>query len=388
MKKTIFIIGLIAAMMTLWSCENDIIEPNLEENKQVSKKNELIIHKSKLQNKAFISESLMNNVIEDYEVRKMQVYTPPGYDHKRAEGYPVVYLLHGEPFSEKAFIDKKAWDEFAASQSILSPERDDPQEGFRLWVDNLIETGKMEPMIIVMPNAMSYPYGFSMYSNSILNGNFEDYIVYDLVSFIDKRYNTIASNEGRAVIGFSQGGYAAFKFGLKHPDIFGVVASHSGLLLVDAILSMKEVILAENLDGFTGPDPAKFLTSAGYAFSAAWSPNLSNPPFYVDLPFEIQEDENGVNKIDLVPEVVNRWYQNDVFSLLDTHVNDFKSLKGIYFDVGDLDELGMNLAYPFIIQKLDAYSINYTYETFEGGHFDKTFSRLEVSLEFCSNALK
>ena len=381
MKKTIFIIGLIAAILTLWSCEEDFIEPNQLETNQVSQKNELIIHKSKLQNKSFISESLINNVIGNDSVRKMQVYTPPGYDRKRAEGYPVVYLLHGEPFSEKAFIDIKAWDEFAASQSVLSPERDDPPEGFRLWVDNLIETGKMEPMIIVMPNAMTYPYGFSMYSNSILNGNFEDYIVYDLVNFMDKRYNTIASNEGRAVIGYSQGGYAAFKFGLKYPDIFGAVASHSGLLLVDAVLSMGEVIIAENPDGFTGPDPAKFLTSAGYAFSAAWSPNLNNPPFYVDLPFEWPSPFP-------IPEVSAKWYQNDVFMLLDTHVDNFKSLKGIYFDVGDYDELGMNLAYPYIFQKLDAYEINYTFESFPGGHFDKTFSRLAVSLEFCSNALK
>jgi len=381
MKKTIFIIGLIAAILTLWSCEEDFIEPNQLETNQVSQKNELIIHKSKLQNKSFISESLINNVIGNDSVRKMQVYTPPGYDRKRAEGYPVVYLLHGLPFTEKAFIDIHTWDEWVGPNSMFKTYPDFPEEGFRLWVDNLIETGKMEPMIIVMPNAMTYPYGFSMYSNSILNGNFEDYIVYDLVNFMDKRYNTIASNEGRAVIGYSQGGYAAFKFGLKYPDIFGAVASHSGLLLVDAVLSMGEVIIAENPDGFTGPDPAKFLTSAGYAFSAAWSPNLNNPPFYVDLPFEWPSPFP-------IPEVSAKWYQNDVFMLLDTHVDNFKSLKGIYFDVGDYDELGMNLAYPFIFQKLDAYEINYTFESFPGGHFDKTFSRLAVSLEFCSNALK
>ncbi|MDU8886507.1 alpha/beta hydrolase-fold protein [Yeosuana sp. MJ-SS3] len=380
MKKKLILIVLLTTIMSFCGCEHDIIETNTQESEQLIQQKSSIIHKSKLQNKEFTSESLMYNVIGNDPIRKMQVYTPPGYDHKRAEGYPVVYLLHGEPFSEKAFIDRRAWDEFAASQNILSPERDDPPEGFRLWADNLIETGKMEPMIIVMPNAISYPYGFSMYSNSILNGNFEDYIVNDLVNFMDKRYNTIASNNGRAVIGYSQGGYAAFKFGLKHPDIFGAVASHSGLLLVDAVLSMGEVIIAENPNGFIGPDPDKFLTSAGYAFSAAWSPNLNNPPFYVDLPFEYPSPIP-------IPEVSERWYQNDVFTLLDTHFNEFKSLKGIYFDVGIYDELGMNLAYPYLIQKMDAYSIDYTYETFEGGHFNKTFSRLAVSLQFCSDAL-
>jgi enterochelin esterase-like enzyme len=371
---------LLVAVMTFWSCEHDPIESGIQES-NLSTDLKQDIHKSKLQNKEFTSESLMYNVIGNDPVRKMQVYTPPGYNHKRAEGYPVVYLLHGLPFTEKSFIDLHTWDEWVNPNGIFTTYPDFPQEGFRLWVDSLIETGEMEPMIIVMPNAMTYPYGFSMYSNSILNGNFEDYIVNDLVNFMDKRYNTIASNEGRAVIGYSQGGYAAFKFGLKHPNIFGVVASHSGLLLVDAVLSMGEVIIAENPDGFTGPDPAKFLTSAGYAFSAAWSPNLNNPPFYVDLPFEWPSPIP-------IPDVSDKWHQNDVFTLLDTHVDDFKSLKGIYFDVGIYDELGTNLAYPYIIQKMDAYGIDYTYETFEGGHFNKTFERLAVSLAFCSNAFK
>jgi enterochelin esterase-like enzyme len=382
MKKIIFIIGLITVIMTFSSCEDDLIDLNVQETNQVSQKNEKIIHKSKLQNKEFISESLMNNVIGNDPIRKMQVYTPPGYDKKRAEGYPVVYLLHGEPFSEKAFIDKKAWDEFAASQSILSPERDDPSDGFRLWVDNLIETGKMEPMIIVMPNGRSYPYDISMYTNSILNGNFEDYIVYDLVNFMDKRYNTIASNEGRAVIGYSQGGYAAFLFGMKHPDIFGAVASHSGLLLVDTVLSMGEMVMAENPNGFTGPDPAKFLTSAGYAFSAVWSPNLNNPPFYVDLPFEWPSPIP-------IPEVSERWHQHDIYTMLDTDMysENFKLLKGIYFDVGIYDELGTGMLYLDLIERLNEKGINYTFETFEGGHFNKTFSRLAVSLKFCSDVL-
>ena len=385
MKKLKLALISVLSLLTLAACEIESIEADLISeqstdltSKKVEKSEE--IYKSKLQNRVINSDALKGNFVGNTFTRKLQIYTPPGYKKNGPQQYPVVYLLHGEPFSEKAFVDKQAWDEFAATQSVLSPERDDPPEGFRLWVDNLIETGKMEPMIIVMPNAMSYPYGFSMYSNSILNGDFEDYIVNDLVNFIDNRYNTIASNEGRAVIGYSQGGYAAFKFGLKHPDIFGVVASHSGLLLIDAIFSMGEVVIAENPDGFTGPDPAKFLTSAMYAFSAAWSPNLNNPPFYVDLPFEWPSPIP-------IPEVSERWYQNDVFTLLDTHVDDFKSLKGIYFDVGYYDELGMNLAYPFIIQKLDFYGINYTFEEFEGGHFDKTFARLEVSLEFCSNTL-
>jgi len=378
MKKFYYLFTSLLIAITCLCCESEIIEPNmLDTTSTIEASKTKKIHKSKLQNREFMSESLMYNLIGNDPIRKMQVYTPPGYHHNRAQGYPVVYLLHSLPFSEKSFIDIHTWDEWINPDGMFKVYPDFPQEGFRNWVDNLIATGKMEPMIIVMPNALTNGYGFSFYSNSVLNGNFEDYITTDLVNFMDKRYNTIASKDGRAVIGFSQGGYAAFKFGLKHSDLFSVVASHAGLLLVDAILSLGEVVVAENPGGFTGPDPAKFLTSAGYAMSAAWSPNLNNPPFMVDLPFE---HPSGA----VIPGVRDRWYQHDVFTLLDTHVNEFKSLRGIYFDCGIYDELGSAAGYPYLMEKLNYYDINYTYKTFEGGHFNKMFSRLEVSLNFCS----
>jgi len=381
MKKLYFFSILFTALIMFWNCNNELIDTNMDDG-NFSMEIDQDIHKSKLQNKVFISEALADNVIGNSAVRKIQVYTPPGYDKHCAREYPVVYLLHGEPFSEKTFIDIKTWDETITPDGFFKEYPDFPAEGFRKWVDNLIESGTIEPMIIVMPNSESEAgYGFSFYSNSLLNGNFEDYIVHDLVSYMDENYQTIPNALGRAVIGYSQGGYAAFKFGLKYPDIFGTIASHSGLLLVDAMLSLGPAVIAENPDGFMGPNPSKFLTSAGYAMSAAWSPNLNNPPFYVDLPFEWPSP-------DVIPEIANLWHQNDVFSLIDSHVNELNSLKGIYFDVGIYDELGMGEAYPYIIQKLNYFDIDYTFETFEGGHFNKTFERLGISLTFCSNVMK
>ncbi|PTX44354.1 putative esterase [Christiangramia gaetbulicola] len=339
---------------------------------------------SKLQNKVVNSGALKGNFIGNTFTRKLQIYTPPGYAKNGDQQYPVVYLLHGEPFSEKAFIDKQLFIDFISPHPLWTQVPDFPEEGFRLWIDGLINDGIIEPMIIVMPNAATEPYGFSMYSNSTLNGNFEDFIVNDLVEYMDSHYNTIADPSGRAVIGHSQGGYAAFKFGMLHPDVFGTVASHSGLLFVDALFSLSDVIKQENPDGFNGPDPAKFFTSALYAFSAAWSPNLHNPPFYVDLPLEFGEDGN----LYPVPEVIALWYQNDVFNLLDYYNADFKSLDGIYLDVGIYDELGTNLAHQPVLAKMDYYNVDYTFETYEGGHHTHMFERLARALEFFSNNME
>jgi len=368
------------ASMSFWRCENEMIEPSFQDTDLKYETEKTIVHKSKLQNREFISTALVNNPMGNVDIRKMQVYTPPGYDHKREIGYPVVYLLHGLPFSEKAYIDKSTWDNWIDPNGVFKMYPDFPQEGFISWVDNLIETGKIEPMIIVMPNAENMNYGFSFYTNSVLNGNFEDYIVYDLVNFVDKRYNTIANRNGRAVIGNSQGGYAAFLFGMKHPDIFGAVASHSGMIVLDLPLSLGQVLIAENPNGFTGPDPTKFYTSAAYAMSTAWSPNLNNPPFYVDFPIEYPSG-------DVIASVRERWLENDPFTLLDSYADNFRSLNGIYFDCGSYDELNICAANDFMKQKLYVYGISYTHDEFEGGHFTNIFSRLEISLAFCSNAM-
>lgn len=388
MKKLRTLLIGVLTLLVLTACEKESMDADLlneQSTDLTSKKVEKSekIYKSKLQNRVLNSDALHGNFVGNSFTRKLQIYTPPGYKKNGTQQYPVVYLLHGFPFSEKSFIERDVWDEWINPTGIFTVYPDFPEEEFRLWIDNLIAEGSIEPMIIVMPNAITEPYGFSFYTNSILNGDFEDFIVNDLVSYMDNNYNTMANASGRAVIGHSQGGYAAFKFGMLHPDIFGTVASHSGLLLQDALFDpgFVYVLEQENEGGFNGPDPTKFLTSAMYAMSAAWSPNLNNPPFYVDLPFEFHADGH----LYPVPEVVALWHQNDVFTLLDTNHDAFNSLNGIYLDVGLLDELNTQLAHVPVIDKMDFFGIDYTFETYEGGHHTNLFERLAVALEFCSN---
>lgn len=64
------------------------------------------------------------------------VYTPPGYDPRGKQTYPVLYLLHG--FSD----DASAWTAVGRANVIL---------------DNLIACGKAKPMLIVMPLGYGAP---------------------------------------------------------------------------------------------------------------------------------------------------------------------------------------------------------------------------------------
>ena len=63
--------------------------------------------------------------------RRLTVYTPYGYENNPKKKYPVLYLLHG------AGGDEEAWTSMGRAAQIL---------------DNLIEKGLAEPMIVVMPN--------------------------------------------------------------------------------------------------------------------------------------------------------------------------------------------------------------------------------------------
>ena len=141
-----------------------------------------------------------------------------------------------------------------------------------------------------------------------------------------------------------------------------------------------QTVVAENPDGMQGPHPAKFLTSAIYAFSGAWSPNLMNPPFMVDLPFDYPSGA-------IIESTWARWLEHDPFTLLGTYGNELKSLDGLYFDAGLNDVFQFNLAGDAFHQALEANGISHTYENYDGDHFDRMFARLERSLGFCSEKM-
>lgn len=60
-------------------------------------------------------------------------------------------------------------------------------------------------------------------------GNYEQHIL-ESVRFIDRTFHTVDSPDARGIGGLSMGGYGSMKIALKHPDVFGSVASHSGVV--------------------------------------------------------------------------------------------------------------------------------------------------------------
>jgi len=324
------------------------------------------------------SPSLEGNPLGDPATRNMVIYLPPGYETSD-KSYPVVYLLPGLGATERWW----ACGEFSPAFSLMGIALQNlPEAGFAGMIDELIASGKIKPMIIVMPD-MSTAYGGSFCVNSALNGNHEDYIINDIVPYIDANYRTLPSRNSRAIAGHCMGGYAAMYLTMRHPDVFGAIASHSGTLMTAGLLpGMQPVIAAENPEGLTltGPDPAKPWTGSLYLFSAAFSPNLDNPPFYMDVPF----DEN----VQVREDVVQKWAAYDLLQIFPEHVSALATLRGIYLDAGDKDEIGEQRIAQAFSDALGAAGIDHKFEIFDGAHMDKLYTQLAESLSYLSDALR
>lgn len=149
------------------------------------------------------------------------VYTPPGYDAKRKQGYPVLYLLHGYSDSEVG------WPEVAHANLIL---------------DSLLAEGRIVPMIVVMPLG----YGNFEFLRSAGAGWThreridENVALYDrmlnteIIPAVEREYNVKRDRQDRAIAGLSMGGLESLSIGLDHPDRFAwVVGMSSAVQEVD-----------------------------------------------------------------------------------------------------------------------------------------------------------
>src|SRR5437867_10427202 len=108
--------------------------------------------------------SLEGNLAGDSPDRRVSVYLPPSYVTAKSRRYPVVYLLHG-------FTDTdERW--FGRVQHFINVPAS---------ADGAIGAGVREVMI-VMPNAYT-KFAGSMYSNSVVTGDWERFVTTDVVSY-------------------------------------------------------------------------------------------------------------------------------------------------------------------------------------------------------------
>jgi enterochelin esterase family protein len=137
--------------------------------------------------------------------RDFYVYTPAGYDPKRKEPYPVLYLLHG------LGDDAQSWLTQGNANVIL---------------DNLIAEGKAKPMIMVNPLGYGHAGGGQGAPDMLVH--FGDALLNEVMPRVEKEYNVAKDRDHRAIAGLSMGGAEATYVGLNHLDKFAYIGSFSG----------------------------------------------------------------------------------------------------------------------------------------------------------------
>lgn len=134
------------------------------------------------------------------------VYLPPCYSNSSQQKYPVLYMLHGQG------NNNDQWSRLGLPDAA----------------DELIGTGEISPLIIVMPYEVTWSVGpeKSKYGDALLE---------DLFLYIEGTYNTCSTRECRAIGGLSRGGNWAVNLGFAHPELFTAVGSHSAPLFFGEI---------------------------------------------------------------------------------------------------------------------------------------------------------
>ena len=138
--------------------------------------------------------------------RGVWIYTPPGYDRNTKQRYPVLYLFHGSNDTAGGWV-------LAGHANFI--------------LDNLIAERKAAPMLVVMPFGHAVPFGSPREEQAKNVALHEQYVMKDVLPFVEANYRVLTDRRNRAVAGLSMGGGQALHVAFSHPKLFRAVGAFS-----------------------------------------------------------------------------------------------------------------------------------------------------------------
>ncbi|MET0307426.1 MAG: alpha/beta hydrolase-fold protein [Sphingomonas sp.] len=289
------------------------------------------------------AKSLAGNRIGLPTARQISVYLPDGYDEP-GRRFPVIYYLpaffedHTAPFANHG------------AQAVL---------------DAAIRDRAIPPVILVSAD-YGTPMGGSWFVNSSVTGNWEDFVVHEVVPHVDATYRTLSRAESRGVAGDRMGGYGAIRFGMTHPEVFGsVYALHP----IGTGTGLQTMLSRPDWDRLANAKALGDLQGDGFSliFTSIFQAHLPNPgraPLFFDPPARRVDGQLVID-----PAVTGRLHDNFLLArLVPGHAANLRKLRGLKFDWarGDTnqDHIYSNQALTHI---LDEYGVPYEAEEYRGG---------------------
>lgn len=349
---------------------------------------------------AHVSKVLKGNQFKDPIRRDLMVWLPPGYS-STTQRYPVVYDLAGFTSAGPARLN---WKPFA--------------ENMKQRLERLTFEETIGSLIVVFPDCFT-SLGGNQYVNSSALGSYDDYLIQELVPFVDKNFRTKPSAKNRACFGKSSGGYGAMLQGMKHPDVWGAIGNLSGDAYFDFIYrrdwpntldtlakftrtsylpvsNSKREILRRDLisQGVDDGRMKRFLNSVwsrekitfseghclmSLCMAASYDPDPSVPLGF-KVPFDMDTGE-------LIPSRWRRWLAHDPIHLAERYEKNLKKLGGLWIECGTSDQYFIHYGTRILSKKLHGLKVNHTYEEFDDNHSDLDY-RLDRVLPFLFDVIR
>jgi hypothetical protein len=331
--------------------------------------------KGRIKTIRFKSEVLKNNPLKDPYIRDLLVYLPKNYSMSYSKGYTAVFLLPSFGNNNYSVLNSNPF-----SFTILQ------------ILENLINNNKCGEMIIVIINCFN-KLGGSQYLNSNAIGNYRDYLVDEIVPYVNSKFNVTKN----ALLGKSSGGYGAITIGMQNPKLFNAVAAHSFDSAFEYCYLPDFPVAFKMLKEEGGPnkwltrfwrkenkvEKKDFTTLNILSMAAHYSPkeNINDNKLAVSLPFNLRTGE--IDK-----KIWKKWKLHDPIDMIDKFKDNLKHLDLLFFDCGIYDEFNLFIGTKIFSEKCKQLGINHEYNQFNGGHFNTSFRYAESLLRIYSSLSK
>ena len=313
------------------------------------------------------SQALQGNPLGDPVRRELPVYLPPGFEPGMS--LPVLFLLAGFTGRGQGFVTTNPW-----------------FPGLIQRLDRRIAAEQMPPVLLAMPDCFT-KLGGSQYVNSSATGNYEDYVLGELLPLVESEYGAAP---GRALLGKSSGGFGALRLGMRAPGSFQAVGSISGDCGFENTFGAEFLQCLRGLIAYD-MDPGRFLEAFyqnpnlngdGHAvinvlaMAACYSPN-PDAALGFDLPFDLCTGKRD-------QEVWERWLEFDPIHSIQGQATALRSLKLLHIECGLNDEFHLQWGNRALVRRMTELGIPHVHEEHPGGHRGIDERYLKLIPELCA----
>lgn len=315
------------------------------------------------------SELLRNNPLGDPAARELFVYTPA----HAPERLPLLVDLPGFNSAGPDHVVRRNIGENV-------PER----------LDRLIGSGAMPPVVVAFPDCMT-SLGGNQYINSAGTGRYMDYLVDEVLPFVESRFGCGGPGR-RGVFGKSSGGFGALRHGMARPDVWSAVSCNSGDMDFESVYRMGLYAAVRTLERFDysverffacfdtadKATPDEKSCRMHLALAATYDPD---PQAYrgIRLPCDLRTGQFDARRWDA-------WLAHDPVRAPEACLRNLQKLALLWIDCGVRDQYFLNLGARQFSRRLAQLDIAHVHQEYPDEHLDVDY-RMDRFLPALAKAL-